>query len=288
VNRKRNTPPPQSDSGRSPFAGCAILIAVVGVVAFLLVFSVWTLFRQFDEIAKFTSPKPAPVGVVSLENKDSEINRLAEKVESFRQTIADKSATAELALDPAELNLAIASYDDFKELRGTFHVLELADGKARIAISFPLNGRPRLSRGGDRGWLTSDPRYLNGVMIARPELAKNEIVLRIDDIEVPGAKVPAEFVERMSPYRIAERYTTDPAIGPAMAALNGVQISDGKLVLSRVPGAVRSDHVSRAEVDSGARRLFRFLAAGAGALLFFVGIVLLIGVRAKRRKSRDS
>lgn len=288
MNRKRNTPPPKSDTGRSPFAGCAILLAVVGMVTFLLVFSAYTLFRQFDEIAKFTTDKPAPVEVTSLENKEPEINRLAEKVENFRQDLADKDDKAVLALDPAELNLAIASYDAFKELRGTFRVLELADGKARIAISFPLNGRPRLSRGGDRGWLTSDPRYLNGVMIARPELAKSEVVLRVDDIEVAGAKVPTEFVERMSPYRIAQIYTTDPVIGPAMAALNGVEISDGKLVLSRLPGVVRKDNVSREEVNSGAKRLFRFMAIGATAFLIFVGIVLLIGVRAKRRKSRQS
>ncbi len=287
MNRKRNSQPPSSEVRRSPFAGCAILLAVVGMVAFFLGFSVYTLFRQFGEIEKFTSEKPVPVLVAKVEDQDAQVNRLAEKVEDFRQTLAGEES-ASLALSPEEMNLAIATYDAFKELRGTFQILEMKDGVARIAICFPLNGRPRLGGGQGRGWLSSDPRYLNGVMVARPELAKRELVLRIDAIEVPGAKVPVEFVERMSPYRITERYTTDPVLGPALAALTSVEIADGKMVLGRVKGSVREDFVTPAQVDSAAGRLFRFMAIGACAFLAFVAVVLLIGLRAKRRKSRES
>ena len=54
-----NQPKPvKDDSARSPFAGCAILIAALAVMVFLIGFSVLTLFRQFNEIAKFTDTKP--------------------------------------------------------------------------------------------------------------------------------------------------------------------------------------------------------------------------------------
>ena len=47
-----NKPQPSIEPGaRSPFAGCAILIAALLVMVFLIGFSVLTLFRQFNEIA---------------------------------------------------------------------------------------------------------------------------------------------------------------------------------------------------------------------------------------------
>ena len=61
-----NQPKPlKDDSARSPFAGCAILIAALVVMVFLIGFSVLTLFRQFNEIAKFTGDKPVPIEVSS-------------------------------------------------------------------------------------------------------------------------------------------------------------------------------------------------------------------------------
>ncbi|MCU0777056.1 MAG: hypothetical protein MUF86_05235 [Akkermansiaceae bacterium] len=69
-------------TARSPFAGCAILIAALLVMVFLVVFSVFTLFRQFAEIEKFTSDKPRMLEVSKLEDQEAALNRLAEKLES--------------------------------------------------------------------------------------------------------------------------------------------------------------------------------------------------------------
>ena len=66
---------PTDASARSPFAGCAILIAALLVMVFLIVFSTLTLFRQFNEIAKFTGEKPVPVEVSSLENQEAGAQR---------------------------------------------------------------------------------------------------------------------------------------------------------------------------------------------------------------------
>lgn len=268
-------------TARSPFAGCAILIAALLVMVFLVVFSVFTLFRQFAEIEKFTADKPQALEVTKLEDQEAALNQLAEKLETFRQQLADDEETS-LALTPDEMNLAIAAYEPLKELRGTFRVLS-ADGETlRIAISFPLNGKPRLARDGEPGWLASDPRYLVGTLLARPALSKREIILRIDGIEVPGATVPPEFIGQMSPYRISERYLTHPVIGPAMAALSRAGVEDGKLRLVRVPGESPADAISDAEVDSAGTRFFTILGVAASLFLVFAGIVIFIGLRAKR------
>jgi hypothetical protein len=268
-------------SARSPFAGCAILIAALLVMVFLVAFSVVTLFRQFAEIEKFTAAKPQALAVDKLEDQEAALNPLAEKLETFRQQLANDEETS-LSLTPDEMNLAIAAYEPLKELRGTFRVIA-ADGESlRIAISFPLNGKPRLARDGEPGWLASDPRYLIGTLVARPALAKREIILRIDGIEVSGATVPREFIDQMSPYRLSERYLTHPVIGPAMAALTRVAVEDGKLRLVRVPGENPADGLSDAEVDAAGSRFFKILGVAASVFLVFAGGVIFIGLRAKR------
>lgn len=274
-------------SARSPFAGCAILIAAMVVMTFLIGFSILTLFRQFNEIAKFTAEKPVPVEVTTLENREPDLNNLAERVESFRQQLTGDSV-ATLALSADDVNLAIATYEAFKELRGTFRVIGIDGETLRIAISFPLNGRPRFAKEGEPGWIASDSRYLNATMIARPRFHLGEVVLSIDTIEVPGVVVPREFIDQMSPYRITERYMTDKEIGPAMKKFTRVGISEGKILLTRDPKETPAGTITDAEVDAGAGRLFKTMAVAASIFLAFAGCIVLIGVRAKARKAGNS
>jgi hypothetical protein len=277
--------PPRQASARSPFAGCAIMITAFLVMVFLVVFSVFTLYRQFAEIEKFTAEKPVPLEVATLENREEELNRLAERIERFRQQLAD-AAPGSLALTPEEINLAIAAYGPLKDLRGTFRVIEVKDDALRIAISFPLNGKPRLTRDGESGWITSDPRYLNATLVARPALLKREPVLRIDAIEVPGASVPVEFVEQMSPYRLAERYLQHPDIGPAMARLTRVELADGSLVFARVDGETPADVISDEDVNRAGSRFFTVLGVAACLFLAFAATIIFIGLRAKASRNR--
>ncbi len=272
--------PSPDASARSPFAGCAILVAALLVMVFLIVFSTVTLFRQFNEIAKFTGEKPMEVEVSSLDDQEPTLNALAERFEIFRQQL-DGDAEATLALSPEEMNLAIAAYEPFKDLRGTFRIAGV-DGEAlRIEISFPLNGKPRLTRDGEGGWITSDSRFLNGTLIARPVLLKHEVVLRLETINVPGAEVPREFIEQMSPYRITERYLADPVLGPVMAKLTRVGITDGRMVLTRVPGESPVDEISDEQVDQASNRFFMVLGIAACVFLLFAGIIVILGLRGK-------
>jgi len=278
--------PPKADrdaSTRSPFAGCAILIAAVAVMIFLIGFSILTLFRQFHEIAKFTDDKPISIQVSSLGNKEADLNNLAERVEAFRQQLAGDSE-ASLALSADDLNLAIATYDAFKELRSTFRVIDIDGETLRIAISFPLNGKPRFAHEGEPGWIASDSRFLNGTLVSRPQLLKREVVLSLDTIKVPGKKVAPEFIGQMSPYRITERYLTDPVIGPAMAKLTRVGVAEGKIVLTRKPAENPVDMITNAQMDSASSRLFTTLGIAAAIFLAFAGTIVFIGVRSKARK----
>lgn len=272
-------------SARSPFAGCAILVAALLVMVFLVGFSTYALFRQFNEIAKFTAEQAVKVEVSPVDGRETELNELAERIEVFRQGLATPEEEAVLALGVEDLNLAIATYDAFKDLRGTFRVSEIDGETLRIAISFPMNGKPRLTRDGETGWITSDMRYLNATLVARPALLKREVVLRIDRIEVPDVEVPDGFTGQMSPYRITERYLADPVLGPAMAKLTRVEIADGRLRFVRMPGEVPADTISDDEVDSASGRFFLVLGIAASLFLVFAGIVVFIGLRGKAARS---
>jgi hypothetical protein len=125
-------------------------------------------------------------------------------------------------------------------------------------------------------------------MVARPNLLKREVILSLDTIEVPGKKVAPEFIDQMSPYRIAERYLTDPVLGPAMAKLTRVAVADGKLVLTRRPHETPADFITDAQVDSASSRLFSALGIVAACFLAFAGIIVFIGLKAKSRKTGNS
>lgn len=279
--------PSRAPSNHSPFAGCAIMITALGVMLFLIAFSVATLFRQFNAIAKFTATTPQPIEVSPLEGQGPSLTALAQRVEAFRQALAGEGE-ATLELSAEEMNLAIANYDAFKELRGTLRVVSAGDQTLELAISFPLNGRPRFTHTGEKGWITSDSRFLNGTMTARPTLLKHEVVLKLDRINVPGKRVAPEFLDQMSPYRVTERYLSDPLIGPVMAKLTEVTLAGGKLRLTRRPGQTPVDQISNSQVDSASGRLFTVLGVVAVGFLIFAGIITFVGVRAKARKSESS
>lgn len=270
-------------TARSPLAGCAILIVAMLVMIFLVVFSVFSLFRQYKEIVKFTGHKPVEIEVVGLEGRESQINSLSEQLEVFRQQLSEEDEVA-LHFTADQINLLIASCDILSELRGTFSVESISDEGMRIRISFPLNGIPRLSKEGEEGFFTTDPRYLNGVLVARPVLLKGEVVLKIDDIEVEGAEVPEEFVEQMSPYRPAERYKVHEIIGPIMRQLTRVTTEGDKVVLSCVAGETPADAITDEQVDAAGSRFFMVFGGAASLFLIFVGIMIVLGLRQRARK----
>jgi hypothetical protein len=272
----------QSVSEKSPYAGCAILIAALLVMLFLIGFSISVLFRQANEIAKFTHDKPAVVAVSTLEDREAELNRLAEKLETFRLAVINgESATLELTAE--EMNLAIAAYQPFRDLRGMLRIASISREEIRLEISFQLNGKPRLSREGEGGMVTSDPRYLNGTMVAKPGLLNKEVVLQISEIEVPGKTVARGFLGQMSPYRIAERYVGKEGIGGVMSELTSVELADGTVRFVKTAGVKPKDTITNAQVDSASQRLFMFFAVAACLFLLFVAIVIFVGLRLKKR-----
>ena len=272
-----------SATARSPLSGCAILIAAVLMLLFLIGFSIWVPFRQADEIEKFTKAEPAPVPVASLEENEAAATALVEKLEVFRSQLAGEDP-ARIELTPLDLNLAIATFPELEELRGTFFVRDITADHLVIDICYRLNGRPRLARDGETGPITADPRYLVGTLHARPLLTNREFALDVTALEVPGSEVPAGFLGHFSTLRLFERHLGHAVIGPAMGQLTRAELADGRLALARTPGETPPNVVSDETFLASGAKIALFLVIGLLAFLLLGGVVLFFSYRARLRQ----
>ncbi|MDA1006530.1 MAG: hypothetical protein O3A87_08640 [Verrucomicrobia bacterium] len=263
----------RTPSTRSPLAGCTIVIVGICAMAFLVGFVIWNLFKLDKEIAKFTTDQAVPIPAPDLVEDITAYNDFKSRIEIFKDTEGNGD-DATLELTAHDINMAIASFDEFTELRHTFSVSEVVDGKLHIAISFPLRGKP----------LSDEMRYLNGTMIAVPKLVGDEIILDIEKIEVPDAVVPDGFIGQMSPYRISQRYMEDELLGGWMKRLTAVSVNDGKVALT-VNAAQAAEEELPEDVSPFVNRFLLVTGASAAG---FIGIVVILALLAKRRRKTSS
>lgn len=273
-----------SDSARSPLSGCAILVAAVLMLVFLIGFTIWIPFRQAAEMEKFTRAEPVPLEVTGVVGNEAAVNALVERLEGFRSELADDEREARLALDADDLNLAIAAFPVVAELRESFRVREIADERLVIDICYRLNGRPRLARDGEDGPVTADPRYLVGTLHGHPMLSGGEVVLKVDELEVPGSEVPDGFMGHFSTLRIFEQALDDSPLGPVFAKLTRAGIEGERLVIARVPGEPLPDVITDEQFRKGGGKVAIFLGGAALAFLLLAGSVLYVGYRAQLKK----
>tara|TARA_B100001093_G_C26813335_1_gene1008529 strand:- start:667 stop:1530 length:864 start_codon:yes stop_codon:yes gene_type:complete len=256
---------------QNPGAGCIIMIVALSSLAFLIGFGVWSLFKQHREIAKFTSTSPQEIPLPDLETNAAAMIQLNASLETFR-TEAGNERTATLRLSPGGINLALAAFEDFGELRKTFSVKKITSDEVHIEISFKMRGSPLNSE---------DYRYLNGTMITKPELSGGEIFFNVDRIEVPGKSVPEGFIGVFSPYRPAQVYLADEdGAGPWMRKLTSLALEDGFLNLTIEPSDAPPESEPE-EIEFG--HIFRAVILFAAVLLAFIATAIFAFKRSRAR-----
>lgn len=274
-----------SDSARSPLSGCAILIAAVCMLLFLIGFSAWVPFRQAAAMEKFTAPEASPVPVAPVD--PTQAAELDTRLRNFQQALAVEGEEAEATFTADDLNRIIAHYPQLEELRGTFHVQGIRDGRIIVDICYQLNGRPRLAKEGEDALITADPRFLIGTMQVTPFLSKRELSLRVESLEVPGAEVDEGFMGHFSTLRILERFLEDPTIGSAMARLTSAQVREDRLVLSRTPGQPIPDVVTDEEFQKSGSKVALFIGGAMLLFLLVAGTLLYLGYRTQLKKLQE-
>ena len=258
------------------------------MLVFLIGFSIWTPFRQADEIEKFTQADAEPVPVLSLETEEIAAQSLQQRLEAFRRDLSDEEKDARIELTAKDLNLAVAMYPALEELRRSFLVKAIEDEQLVIDICYQLNGRPRLAKEGEDGPITADPRYLIGTLYGHPFLSKRELVLNVDRLDVPDAEVAEGFMGHFSSLRIFEKSLKDPEIGPVMAKLTSASLEGDKLVLARIPGDPVPDVVTDGAFEKAGGKIALFLGGAALIFILLAGTVLYVGYRKQLQKLEAS
>ena len=247
------------------------MIIALASLSFLVGFGIWSLFKQHREISKFTDSSARELPLPDLESNAAAVIELNAKLETFR-TETGNGRAASLKLSPEEINLAFATFEEFEELRGTFSVTKVTEEDLHIDISFKMRGAPTKS---------DDFRYLNGTMVASPELTGGEIIFVVKEIIVPGKTVPEGFVGVFSPYRPAQVYLEDEVLGPWMKKLTSLTLGEGFVALaispSETPPAaeppeIEFNHILRACIVFGA------------VLLGFIATIIIAVKRGRTRK----
>jgi ABC-type multidrug transport system permease subunit len=90
----------------------------------------------------------------------------------------------------------------------------------------------------------------------------------------------------MSPYRITEQFVGDTEIGKVMSGLTNVELADGVVRFVKEEGKIPKDTLTNEQVDQSSQRLFMFLGIAASIFLFFVAVIIFVGLRAKKRRER--
>ncbi|MGE9267694.1 MAG: hypothetical protein ACQKBY_06325 [Verrucomicrobiales bacterium] len=268
-----STEPAAATPPRSPFAGCLIIGLAVALVLGLAGFAWWTVQRQSQEISKFTETEAKPVPLPEIAERAGEINTLVAKIQHFSHEVT-KGRPARLELSTAELNLSIAAFEAFQQLRHTFHIESIKDGTMSADISFQLGSAPFSDR----------ENHLNARMIAQPVLNNGHIYLEISELTPNTGSVPAPFLEHLSPYRITEIYQEHPEIGPVMTALTSLETGDEQVTFVFDPEASPpSSEQEATEVAKQARNLMALVA-----IILILSMILLFLLLAKRRKARKN
>lgn len=256
----------------SPFAGCSLVLAAMISMLFLVGFVVWNLFKLDSEISKFTSDTPVPTPVPNILESTKKMNELKAKLNDFVATAETGEEETVLSLSATDLNLAVAAYDPFEDLRTTFSIKEIKDGRLYIQVSYPMRGKP----------MTEEFRYLNGTQVAIPRLLDGEIILEIEKILVTDASVPSGFLGQLSPHRITNRYKEDELLGPWMSKLTSVEISGDQLLLKVTPGIEKPLIKGTTEIKPAIKRAL--ILFGIFLALFVISLSLIIYFKRARQK----
>lgn len=250
-------------------AGCTIFIAAGVILLGLVAWTIWTLVYQSRAISEFTDESATPTELIDVADTSLSVAALEAKLSAF-DTARTAGEKAEIALTADELNLAIAHFDRFSELRRTFFIDEIrADGSMLVSIHFQLGSAPFSKR----------ENHLNGDLVVRPVLLDGEPVLRVDQVIPSRGNVPEPFVEHLSPYRIFERYMEDDELlTPLFKQLTGLKIVDSTLVATIDPASTPPD-TTDADLRAGGKRALLLFMSISSIVLMLIVIALIVAKR---------
>ena len=203
--------------------GCLIFIIMALTFGAIIGWAAYTLLKQNNEIASFTTEEAKPLPAIVLSDTDK--TALADKLKAFAQTTAAKQ-TAALALSIADLNalLVLAQDNAIGNQEGSAPYMEMLritglDAKEKLIrtdIRLPINKLPLIGKG---------TRYLIGTATFKPEIMGGSFDIKVQNITVPSKTVSEGFLYQLRDLPWLSVAKLKPDIAAALGKVTSFEIS---------------------------------------------------------------
>ena len=208
---------PSKPSKRFLLYGC--IGVLVGIAALVVCCGIGGYFYYASQIDTFTDAKPLDLPRTVYE--PTELKKLESKIHRFKESgEAEKSDVEELSLSADDLNALIDRAD---QLKGRIHI-KLVNNQVVGDVSIPTDA---LKIPGAQG------RFLNATVTLNVKLDDGVLIVRLNDAEVRGRKLPKFVLDSISERNLAEKITEDPKTAKIIATFEDISVEDDRLVLRR-------------------------------------------------------
>jgi len=196
-----------------------IAFGCLGVIAFAVILAFLGYRYLMGMVDEYTETEPRPIPAIAF--TDAESNALWQRVSAFQSTLnasADPVVKRPLILSGRDLNILL--YRLIPEYAQNVYV-EIDGDTLKGQISLPLGTFTKLLEG----------HYLNGWTTFTAYIQNGRLDVRIADIEVKGAAIPADIKQQIATKNLAAEFNNNPEFAGLLGNIQTMQIELGQVVL---------------------------------------------------------
>ena len=208
--------------------GCLTVVLLMMIGTGAVVYTGYSYYMA--QLNKYTSPTPAEIPKVESSKEEAEV--FQKRIDDFKSALDRNESPEPLVLTSEEINALINTNED---LKGKLFVT-IADGEISAQASIPTDMVP-----GGKG------RYLNGRISLKASLENGILIVTLDDAEVNGEPLPAEFVSALRNENLAKDAYKDPKSAEFLRKFERITIENDKMILTPAPVKTKSPPESSPE-----------------------------------------
>ena len=202
--------------------GCLTVVLVMMIGTGVVAYTGYSYYMA--QLNKYTSPVPAEIPKV--ESSKEEAEAFQKRIDDFKSALDRNESPEPLVLTSEEINALINNNDD---LKGKLFVT-IAEGEISAQASIPTDIVP-----GGKG------RYLNGRVSLKASLENGVLIVTLDDAEVNGEPLPAEFIATIRKENLAKDAYKDPKSAEFLRKFERITIENDKMILTPAPIKSKSE-----------------------------------------------
>ena len=211
-NQATTFPPPKKSGCGCWLVGCLVIVLLLLI---LIAVSGFFAYRySMEQIQKYTAE--TPVVLPEVVYTEDEMQRLNDRMESFKTDVNVGQETAEIELSAEDINALISQSKDAKGIV----FVRTENDKLTCDVSIPLDGVP-LANG----------RFLNGSATLDARMKDGKLFVGIEDVEVKGEKLPEVFVQSLQDQNLVESLDDNPDLEDLVDRVEDFRIENGKVYL---------------------------------------------------------